>query len=162
MKGQKISPPFYLNVHILEGARLHFTVMPLAHSQRIWGHFLFVIADAIILNGPAANNPGSPFLICYASVTSSLFLWDSQRTKHKASRHLSALHLKHVYLQIMGELGKRPQRKAAWRSSESELWSLSAPSEAALLLPSLIASRATRRASKSSAAAGDVWLLTGS
>lgn len=98
--------------HILGGGCLRFTVTPSVFSHSFLGHFLFVIPDAVILNGTAANYPGSLFLICYASIISSPLLFlNSQRTQHKASRHLSVWDSKHVYLQIIGELGKRPQRK---------------------------------------------------
>lgn len=88
-------------------------------------------------------------LLCFLSP-------NSQRTWHKASRHLSVWDFKHVYLQIIRELGKRPQRKLPDGLQNVALRSLSATSEASLLLPQLMLSAAAHRASKSNMAAGDV------
>lgn len=115
------------------------------------------MADAITLTGPAADYPGSLFLICYASITSSPFCpVIPKEPGNKASGHLSVWVFKHVYLQIIRELGKRPQRKLPDGLQNVALRSLSATSEAALLLPRLMLSAAAHRASKSNMAAGDV------
>lgn len=92
----------------------------------------------------------------------SFFFSNSQRTQHKASGHLSVWDFKHFLFTDHGGAWEEASKKAAWWSSNPELWSLSATSEAALLLPRLMVSTATHRASKSNMAAGDVWLLTGS
>lgn len=71
---------------------LRSLTVTLTCSQRIWGHFLFVIHP----EGPPAvfNNPGSPLLICCASITSS----------PKASGSYQS-DFKRVYLQIIRSSG---------------------------------------------------------
>lgn len=108
------------------------------------------------------DRPSSPLsrksflnLLCFHHLLSFLSR-NSQRTWQKASGHLSVGDFKHVYLQIIRELGKRPQRKLPDGLQNVALRSLSATSEAALLLPQLMLSAAAHRASKSNMAAGDV------
>lgn len=98
------------------------------------------------------NYLGSHLFICCASITCFLFFLIPKEcsTKHPL------LIGKHDCLRIIRDLGKRPLKKAALWASNLAFWSLSAALEAALLLPSPTVSTATRSASKSNTAAGDV------
>lgn len=111
----------------------------LYHPELSRNSFLYLLSLYHLLAFPA-NSQSATQSVCYLSV------WD----------------FKHGCLRIIKKMEKRPLKKAAPWASNLPFWSLSAPLEAALLLPSPAVSTATSSASKSGIAAGDVWLLTGS
>lgn len=137
--------------------RIRFTEIPLALFSEDLRSFPVCNCRCYHPDRPSSQLSRKSFLnlLCFHHLLSFLSP-NSQRTWHKASRRLSAWDIKHVYLQIIRDLGKRPQRKLPEGFQNVALRSLSAASEAALLLPQLMLSAAAHRASKSNMAVGDV------
>lgn len=131
-------------------------------SQRIWGHFLFVIPNAVILNCLALvfhlsrksflsllclHHLLSFFLIPKTKSSTGAYQWQTLNMFIYRSLGSLGRGLKDVWLLLFKPRDLVPWCGVGGLCSRGHVWWVST---------------ATRRASKSIVAAADVWLLTGS
>lgn len=155
-------------IHILEARMSLWAWKYLFYSnssQKIWGHFLFVIPNTVILNCPAvvfqSSRKSFLNLLCLRHLLSFFLIPKRKPCTERTGAYQSGTLNMFIY-RSSGSLGRglkdgclllfKPGDLVPWCGvrgpcSHGHVWWVST---------------ATRRASKSNVTAADVWLLTGS